>query len=118
MSKFNTIIIRNLFESKFLIDRHSLELEDMEIIRDVVSKSKNELGLRVILEWGFEPGSKKYSNNPIEDSLLLEEEPGVWQYDLSKKEAIIIYLSRLSYFLTTLKLDGFHFKRIESFAKN
>ena len=85
----------------------------MDKLRDLISKCKNELGLRAILEWNFQPGKKKYSNNVYEENLYVEKEPGVWQYDLTKKEVVAIYLSNLSYFLTVFKLDGFHFKRIE-----
>ena len=58
-----------------------------------------------------------FPHNVYEEALYKEEEPGIWQYDLSKKETLAIYLSNLSYYLTFFKLDGFHFKRIESFAK-
>lgn len=53
-----------------------------------------------------------YEQNVYEETIFVQEEPGIWQYDLSKKEVLSIYLSNLSYYLTFFKLDGFHFKRI------
>lgn len=53
LKKFNTLIIRNLFKSEYLLNRHILSCLEAENLRDIVSFCKNELGLKIILEWNL-----------------------------------------------------------------
>lgn len=66
MSNFNTVILRGLFDTSTLIDKGTLTLKQMKQLRDIINKIKNEMGLKLIIEWSLEPGVLKYGlDNPI-----------------------------------------------------
>ena len=71
LSNFNTIILRSLFNTSAVIDKGTLTLEQMKAFREIVNKVKNEMGLKIIIEWSLDSGTLKYDlQNPIENSLL------------------------------------------------
>lgn len=41
LSNFNTIILRGLFDSQAVMDKGTLNLEQMKLLRDIVNKVKN-----------------------------------------------------------------------------
>lgn len=67
LSNFNTVILRGLFDTSTLIDKGTLTLKQMKQLRDIINKIKNEMGLKLIIEWSLEPGVLKYGlDNPIQ----------------------------------------------------
>lgn len=121
LCNFNTIILRSLFDTSAVIDKGTLTLEQMKVFREIVNKVKNEMGLKIIVEWSLDSGTLKYDlQNPVE-KCLLKKEPGegnLWQYDLSQEDVRALYLANLSFYLSVFQIDGYHFKRVDSFCKD
>lgn len=90
----------------------------MQTFRDLVNKLKNELGVKVILEWSLKGGRAKYpGDNPLESEIIKKTESNTYQYDLSKDNVMAMYMASLSYYKGYYAIDGFHFKHIDEFKE-
>lgn len=97
--------------------RSCLEINQMKHFYDLINCIKDRLGFKIIIEWAFAQNFDQPPSNPIENNLLKKNsDNGKWVYNFSKKEIFGFYLSKLSYYLSTFLVDGFHFKEIDAIS--
>ena len=59
LQNFNVVVLKNVFtECGSLWERNRISYEKMKIFRDIVAKLKNELCVKVVIEWNLGSGKK------------------------------------------------------------
>ena len=54
LENFNTIILKNIFKNTYgLLHKYSLEFKNVELLREIVLKIKNDCGCKAVIEWNL-----------------------------------------------------------------
>lgn len=99
-----------------MLYRFSLSPDQAEKLSELINYL-NELGLKTVIEWNFEPSGSQVADNPIEKYFIKKGENG-YMYDLSKENVMSYYLANISYFYKTFCIGGIHFTNVQNLCKS